>query len=194
MSKMITPLTNNKECRLCQGDIIKDVDYFQPELVNNKVEITKSTFDNVIVLSQDCDLAQDNDNREKMFTDNNGNKDKFLLSVIVAPLYSYERFLIGEHLRCYDLQMQKIKDLGKTAVNNIIINSNPRYHYFDFGELNSQKMLESVVDFKHYLTINVEYLRYLKKTNFVGKIDELHRENLSQRFASFLSRIGLPDK
>ena len=42
--------------------------------------------------------------------------------------------------------------------------------------------------------MNVECLRKLKSKKFVCKVSELYREDLSLRFANYLSRIGLPEK
>jgi hypothetical protein len=51
----------------------------------------------------------------------------------------------------------------------------------------------SVIDFKHYFSVPVEYLERIKPTNFVCAVCELYREDICQRFAAYLSRIGLPD-
>ena len=48
-----------------------------------------------------------------------------------------------------------------------------------------------VIDFKNFYTILTENL-YKYKKNRIATMSELFREELSQRFASFLSRIGLP--
>jgi len=53
--------------------------------------------------------------------------------------------------------------------------------------------IHSVIDFKHYFSVNVCYLMGIKKEKFICKIYELYREDISHRFASFLSRIGLPE-
>ena len=70
-------------------------------------------------------------------------------------------------------------------------NKNPRYHFLEFDK--NIRVVDSVVDFKHYFTVNTTTLQELKKDNFVCSISELYRESLSQRFANYLSRIGLPE-
>jgi hypothetical protein len=45
----------------------------------------------------------------------------------------------------------------------------------------------------HYFSVNISYLEQIRPTNFVCQISELFREDLSQRFAAFLARIGLPN-
>lgn len=176
--------------RISQGDIIQDVEFIEYAIEKEGVvEISKIKFPYVIVLTQDCDLEQDYKNR----TDSNSsNQDKHLISVIVAPLYNIEHVFDGKHLSELGLQMQSIsKNPKKTDHNNLKKNNNPRYHFLEFDE--SIKIVDSVIDFKHYFTVNASYLKESKKNNFVGKVDALYREDISQRFASFLSRIGLPE-
>ncbi|WP_278949491.1 hypothetical protein, partial [Alistipes putredinis] len=72
-------------------------------------------------------------------------------------------------------------------------NSHPRYHTLDFGDNNTYGMVKSVIDFKHYFSVSINYLESIKQSNFVGKIKELYREDISHRFAAFLSRVGLPN-
>lgn len=52
---------------------------------------------------------------------------------------------------------------------------------------------EFVIDFKHFFTVPVDVVYKQRKTIYIATIGELYREELSQRFANFLSRIGLPD-
>jgi hypothetical protein len=69
-------------------------------------------------------------------------------------------------------------------------NDNPRYHYLEF-EI-AVGLVPCIIDFKHYFSASIVYLEELKKTKFVCKVGDLYREDISQRFASFLSRVGLP--
>ena len=48
-------------------------------------------------------------------------------------------------------------------------------------------------DFKHYFSVSVAYLEKLRPKHFVCRLSELYREDLSQRFAAYLARIGLPN-
>jgi len=41
--------------------------------------------------------------------------------------------------------------------------------------------------------MNLQYLESIRSKNFVCRVSELFREDLSQRFAAYLARIGLPD-
>ncbi|SFP17355.1 hypothetical protein [Ectopseudomonas toyotomiensis] len=174
--------------RVSQGDIIRDVEHV--EYVTTKggiVEISKITFPLVVVLTQDCDLAQDYKFRwSKALTPN---QDKLLLSVLVAPLYNIEHVYTGEHLQDLGLKMAPINK-SKSPGTYLRNNETPRYHYLDFPT--ETPLTPSAVDFKHYFSVNVEYLKKHKKENFVCQLSDLFREDVSQRFSSFLSRIGLP--
>jgi len=119
-----------------------------------------------------------------------GTQDKYLISVLVSPLYNYEHVLSGDHLSELSLNMQKIKR-DSTDDRYLKQNKIARYHYIKFPP--DIPIPPSVIDFKHYFSINVEYLRKLK-SNFVCRVLPVYREDISQRFASFLSRIGLPEK
>jgi len=180
----------NSISRICQGDILKNVEMIEYAVEKEgNIEISKIIFPLVIVLTQDCDLNQDYKNRN---VETPSNHDKHLISVIVAPIYNVEHIYTGEHLSELGLQMQVIsKKPDKTDNKFLKQNKNPRYHFLEFNK--EIPIVESVIDFKHYFTVNVKYLDIHKKENFVCKVSELYREDISQRFSSFLSRIGLPD-
>lgn len=181
-------IKKSKRSRVVQGDIIKDVEYIEYATEKDgDIAISKIVFPLVVVLTQDCDLAQDYKFRwsKARIID----QDKYLMSALVAPLYNEEHIYTGEHLSFLDMKMSAIskkKSPGKSLRNN----ETPRYHYLEFDT--SIPMVNSVIDFKHYFSVNIRYLKSHKKDNFVGQIKELYRENMSQRFSSYLSRIGLP--
>ena len=173
--------------RVSQGDIYTDVEFVEYAMQRRGViEISKIVFPLVIVLTQDCDLKQDSKIRHQGTLAQT--QDKLILSVLVAPLYNLEQVLIGEHLDQLGIQAQMIK--SRTQGNYLRINEIPRYHYVEFPE--GVAISPSVIDFKHYFSVNVEYLRR-KKGDLVCRVSPLYREDISHRFASFLSRIGLPE-
>ena len=88
--------------------------------------------------------------------------------------------------------INKIAKKGKlsTKYKNLIDNEIPRYHYLKFSE--DIPIVSSIIDFKHYFSVDIEYLKKHINENFVCQVSELYREHISQRFANFLSRIGLP--
>lgn len=181
-------IKTGKISRVSQGDIIKDIEYI--EHVSEKsgtIEVAKIVFPLAIVLTQDCDLAQDY--KFRWSKTNTKNEDKWLMSVIMAPLYNVEHVFTGEHLQDIGMKMNPISR-NKSPGTNLKNNETPRYHYLEFAS--SSSIVPSVIDFKHYFTANVAHLKNHKSKNFICQVGELYREDISQRFASYLSRIGLP--
>ena len=109
--------------------------------------------------------------------------------MIVAPIYNLEHVFSGEHLSELDMTMAQISR-NKTPGKNLKHNETPRYHYLEFPK--QLTLPPSVIDFKHYYSVNVAYLKKHKISNFVCQVSDLYREDISHRFASYLSRIGLP--
>ncbi len=173
--------------RVAQGDIFKDIEYFESYFeADGNIQISKIVFPLVIVLTQDCDLEQYFSKFSK------GNQDKFLLSVIVAPLYNADHVYEGSHLsgNGLGLTMERIKKSG-TRAGHIRNNEIPRYHFLEFPK--DIPIPDSMIDFKHYFSVHTDYLMSRKSTQFVCKVGELFRESVCQRFAAFLSRIALPE-
>lgn len=174
--------------RLCQGDIISEVDCIEYAVEKEGViEVSRIVFPLIIVLTQDCDLEQDYKNQREA---EKAVKDKMLISVLVAPLYNAEHVYQGKHLSDLNIAMEGINK-SKTPGNFLRNNDRPRYHYLDFPQ--TIQLVPSVIDFKHYFSTNANYLTKLKQSNYVCTLSALYREDVSQRFASFMSRIGLPD-
>lgn len=175
-----------------QGDIFRDIDCIErADIIDGHVEISKIRYPYVIVLSQECDLTQDYSERNKEGSDS-VTWDKILPNVIVAPLYNYEHFRTGEHLSNFGYKMAT--DYGnpkKTPAKTLVQNNNPRYQYLEFDE--SIPLVPTVVDFKHFFTVDISGLYLVKESHYVCSLDVLFRERVSQRFANFLARIGLPD-
>ncbi len=179
----------NEDIRIVQGDILSDVEYIESVSVNDGIlEVKKIVFPLVLVLTQDCDLTWDYENR---INETPSNQDKFLFSAIVVPLYNYEHFIFGKHLSdLHQTMVQISSNPNKTDNKNLKQNETPRYHYLEFPE--KIPIVASVIDFKHYFTVNIVNLTEHKKEHYVCTLGKLFRERVSQRFSNYLSRIGLP--
>jgi len=175
--------------RISQGDVFRDVECI--EYVAEKrgvLEVSKLVFPLVVVLTQDCDLEQDARYRNPQ-PKPPSNHDKKLFSVLVAPLYNAEHVFQGQHLADLDLVMAPINK-GRTEGKTLMQNERPRYHYLDFPA--DVPIVPSIADFKHYFSVSVAYLEKIRPKTFVCRLSALYREDLSQRFAAYLARIGLP--
>jgi len=174
--------------RISQGDIYKNIEHIEYVVEQEGIfEISKIIFPYILVLTQDCDLAQDHMYR----TEDKKTRDKILISVLVAPIYNAEQVFEGTHLNSPSLGLSmepinKKKSPGKSLMQN----ERPRYHYIEFPT--EVSIVPSIIDFKHYFSVSTKYLESIREIQFVCRISELYREDISQRFASFLSRIGLP--
>jgi hypothetical protein len=176
--------------RVSQGDIIRDVEYVEYIVEKRGVlEASRIIFPLVIVLTQDCDLEQDYKFRWAKYE--RKNEDKWLLSTLVAPLYNADHFFEGNHLAEIGMRMLQMKRKS-TAADNLRNNQTPRYQYLEFPP--PIPIPPSVIDFKHYFSVNVTYLKHVKRKQFVCSVGQLFREDISVRFASFLARIALPEE
>ncbi len=174
--------------RVRQGDVLRDVEFIESiKETRGTLTISKIVFPWAIVLTQDCDLEQECKIRRRCAP----TQDKWLLSVLMAPLYNFQHVLQGEHLRELDLQMEIIGNKAKPPGKYLMHNERPRYHYIEFP--GTVQIVPSVIDFKHYFSVASESLKRLRRRSYVCTVSELYREQISARFAGFLSRIGLPN-
>lgn len=176
--------------RIAQGDIFRDVECIE-RVVERRgiIEVSKVVFPLVVVMTQDCDLEQDAKYKtkgQKLPADD----DKRLLSVLVVPLYNAEHVFQGAHLVDLNLTMAQINK-KKTPGTSLMQNERPRYHYLEFPD--EIPVVPQIADFKHYFSVHLSYLESVRQKHFVCRITELFREDLSQRFAAYLARIGLPE-
>jgi hypothetical protein len=183
-----TKIRTGRSARVCQGDIFGDVEMIEYVVEHEgNIELSRIVFPLVVVLTQDCDLEQEH--RVRWSGNGKGTQDKWLISVLVAPLYNIEHVYQGDHLSDIGMSMEPI-NAKKSPGKNLRNNERPRYHFLSFPA--DQPIVDSVVDFKHYFSVNGNYLRRLRRTNFICRLAPLYREDLSHRFAAYLARIGLP--
>lgn len=182
-----TEVIRTIQYRLCQGDILRDVPWVEYVVeASGIIEASRIIFPLSIVLTQDCDLEQD----YRFRSENLSTQDKRLISVLMAPLYNVEHVYQGEHLSELGILMERVPK-SKSAGNFLRNNERPRYHYIEFDE--DVPIVPSVIDFKHYFSATVEYLMQLKSTAYLCSVAPLFREDIAQRFATYLSRVGLPE-
>jgi len=179
-----------REPRIRQGDVYRNVAFLESAVeTEGIVQVARIVFPHVVVLTQDCDLEQDFRTRYGR-KNKPSNQDKRLISVLVAPLYNVEHVYNGEHLSELGIEMCEVPRRGQTG-NRLLQNKRPRYHYMSFPK--GVPLADSIVDFKHYFSVSVEYLKGERQGDFVCSIAPIYREDLGQRFASFMSRIGVPE-
>lgn len=181
--------TNATSSRYRQGDILRDVQVVEwAEVVNEELVVTGRRLPYCVVLSQECDLEHDFNNRADAVKCER-DTDKFLQSILVCPAYPAAQLREGSHLKDAGLKMQRI---GSDEWKRVKQNTNYRYHFLP--EQEDIQLPDLTIDFKQYLTIprDVAY-RLETKVKVLTSLDDLFREHLSSRFAHYLCRIGLPE-
>lgn len=181
-----------KHDKVEQGNIISNVEFIQrAEICNEILEIQKIIFPKIYVLTQACDLSENYKNKERISKDTkNNNYDKYLISILVAPVYNAELLRYGKHLKKIYGEDSITERISSKPWGTLTNNKNPRYHFLDFSAVEGE--VDSVIDFKHYFSVDFAILEDKVRQQPVVRVNELYREDISQRFASFLSRIGLP--
>jgi len=169
--------------QVCQGDIFRDYELPTWFIDGGKTTVSQLKLPYVVVLTQECDLSEDFKNHNKKAE----KQDAYLQSILVCPAYQAELLREGKHLLGLSLIMERH---NSERWNLIINNRNHRYHYLEANP--EYQIPPAVLDFKHYYTIPRNYLYNTFRDHYIGTINELFREALSQRFAFYLSRIGLP--
>lgn len=165
--------------RLFQGDVLRDVD-----LVTGRRDGAMEDFSlpYCIVMSQECDLEQDFKQRKEKSVDH----DKNLLTILICPAYPDEQFFQGIHLSEKNMKSFNAKEAERLKGNDVF----NRFHHLPELEGTIPGL---VVDFKHFFTVPRDLLYEQYRERYLVSLNELFRERLSQRFANYLSRIGLPE-
>lgn len=173
--------------RLNQGDILKDLSIiFQSgfDKKNNEAILSEVILSYSVVISQECDLEHDYNNK----TSSKENQDKFLPNILILPLYLANQFRDGTH------RGEQIKGMkwNSSLWGNIIQNNNSRFHFIKANE--QFQVPDSIMDFKHLYTVNRDVVYENLNNVYLVSIGEIFRENISQRYTHYLSRIGLPER
>ncbi|MCD8388515.1 MAG: hypothetical protein LUD17_16780 [Bacteroidales bacterium] len=170
------------EDKISQGDIFHDISIIENvEVKKDQIKITDLALPLAICLNQECDLSRDFENKNR-----NSNKNTSLLHFLILPIFNFDLFKDGIHWgNVFDVGDKK----GSKDRDVIKRNSDPRYHYLEFKD--KSILPDCVIDFKHFYTVSNDTLNKAKE-NRIGRIPPLFREAISQRFAYYISRIGLP--
>ena len=191
---MICPYEKSDPSKPCQGTLYRDIKayiYAQPKEGQPNAEVSEITYPYSVVMNQECDLHQDYTARQASAAQHESaaQHDTLVPSVLMCPAYFAAQLKLGEHLKQYGRVMERINsDRWKLLKQN----QNPRYHYL--ASWPAMQVQELVIDFKHFFTVPTEQLHqeYATPEHCLARLAFLYREDLSQRFASYMSRIGLP--
>ncbi len=165
-------LTASNEIR--QGDFIDNCPLIKPpdelnldqeETIQFSETLTIKTL-NTVVLSQSCDLEHEK-----------------IEIVLVCPYYTTDEFL--NDISNQNERKRRLKDLKQGNL--------PPYHLIDKDESNNVSTLR-VVDFRNVYGVSYSFLKnYAKSIQSRPRLLPPYREHLSQAFARFFMRVGLPN-
>ncbi len=151
---------------ILQGDIIEECPVVEPpeELVAGEVTpITASVYD-VVVMSQSSDLKQ-----------------KKVDLVLVCAIWPLQEF--GDRVTYFG---------GEEGRERLRRGDSPGYHLLNMCELAGHESDYKVVDFRNVFGVPFDFLvRFVKKRERLRLLPP-YREHLSQAFARFFMRVGLP--
>jgi hypothetical protein len=113
--------------RFCQGDILRDIEVIEWASVLDtepkQIALQKRRLPYAVVLSQECDLHQDQQNRSNLAKPT---QDKYLHSVLLGPAYAAQEVRQGTHLNMLEV---KCELWGKDRWKSLSQNNNDRYHF-----------------------------------------------------------------
>lgn len=169
-----------------QGDIYRNLKYyFRVQEQADRVEITELTFPFCLVLSQACDtywMSEFIDNPDEKIT-------KFMYSLLVVPIYTEESLKTGDYFN--EVLSNKIVTGTKESAYNSdekkVINKDFHYRYHSIEIEGYPKLM---IDFKHYFTLSA-YDLMDNKDKRIGKIQSQYSQKIVNKFAAFLSRVGI---
>jgi hypothetical protein len=162
----------SKEDGLQQGDLIPSCPIVVPpaKIVEGDTLDVRVDLIDSIVLSQSCDLV-------------NGKAE----IVLVCPYYSLKTFLAG-------FPAEQIKGKGQSKIiDNLRKGFFPSYHL-----LNNDGGIDPLADYQVVDFRNVYGIQYTALINIIQNIEPRirllppYREHLSQGFARYFMRVGLP--
>lgn len=171
--------------RLRQGDILGEVRAFElTAFVDGQPTGPLREYSHAIVVTQDCDLEQDYDTRfSRVKRSNTG--DKLLFSVILCGVYEEDAAKAGRH-------REGAATYSRVEWKQIVQNKQPRYQFLGYVPEVGKKL---VADFKDFFFVPCSYLYdsiATGSTRRLSSMKEPWRDQVLQRFAFFLMRIGLP--
>lgn len=177
---------------ICQGDLFRNVKYNYIDAENDdSVDVVEYEFPLAIVISQACDVIA----MDEIINAGGGKPAKFMPSVLMCPIYDKNIAKSGDHLtEVFDelrLVLNKEDVYHKDDYKIAERDWHYRFHALQLS-LNGTVVLENaIIDFKHYFSVPISYL-IKHKENRLYHLDDIFSEQLTLKFATYLSRVAIP--
>ncbi len=178
---------------IMQGDIYKNVKYSYIDSEDDAgVNVVEFEFPLAVIISQACDAIS----MEQIITEQKGKPAKFMPSILLCPIYDRTVAKNGDHL------IDAFSKLDLVLVKEDIYHSDDykvaqrdwhyRLHALEVVIDGKGVINNAIIDFKHYFTVPMSYL-VKHKEDRLFHLDDLYAEQLSLKFATFISRVAIPD-
>lgn len=153
---------------LLQGDLINDCPILIPSenIELGEIDAEVESF-NVVILSQSCDLK-------------NGNVNL----VLVSPIAPVSRVRASN-------QFKNSKEC-ENFLNKVARGDQPNHHLLSKCSIDSVQQEAQLVDFRNVYSVHISVITQIAKGTARIRLLPPYREHLSQAFARFFMRVGLP--
>ena len=178
--------------QICQGDIFQNVKYSYIDSEDDEgVNIVEFEFPMAIIISQACDVIA----MEEIINNQSGKPAKFMPSILMCPIYDKSASKSGDHIKDAfgQLSLKVIEEPIYFKDDLKIAEKDWHYRFHSLTiETDTEKVLENaIIDFKHYFTVPISYLA-THKCDRVLHLDDLFAEQITLKFATYLSRVAIP--
>lgn len=178
---------------IMQGDIYKDVRYSYIDSEDDSgVNVVEFEFPMAVIISQACDVIA----MEEIILDKAGKPTKFMPSILLCPIYDKTIAKKGDHLvdafEKLNLVIEKENVYQTDDFNVAKRDWHYRFHSLEIAVGEKDILKNAIIDFKHYFTVPMSYL-VANKHNRIFHLDDLFAEQLSLKFATFISRVAIPN-
>ena len=180
---------------IMQGDIYKKVKYSYIDSENESaIDIIEFEFPLAVIISQACDVLS----MEKILNKKIGKATKFMPSILLCPIYD------KDIAKTSNLLKSAFNELGLTLEEDNMYQKDDykvalrdwhyRFHAMEIDVMDKKELniSDAIIDFKHYFSVPMSYLISNRK-NRICHLDDLFAEQLSLKFATYLSRVAIPD-
>lgn len=192
MATISKAINRMKDDIICQGDIFKNVKYNYIESENDDyVDVVEMIFPYAIIVSQACDVIAMGEFQKNRF----GKATKYMPSILLCPIYDEKMLKDNTHLTNLSESLSLTFDTEKLYQKDDLSVAKRDWHYrfhpLTISLNNNIVMSSTLIDYKHYFTVPASYLEsHIDDRLF--KLDDLYAEQISLKFATYLSRVAIP--
>ena len=178
--------------QICQGDIFQNVKYSYIDTEDDEgVNIVEYEFPMAIIVSQACDVIAMDD----IILQKGGKPSKFMPSILMCPHYDQSAAKSGQHIKdVFDHLSLKVENENTYQSDDLKVAKRDwhyRFHALTVETCSENVLENAIIDFKHYFTVPISYL-YRHKNDRILQLDDLFAEQITLKFATYLSRVAIP--